>query len=345
MPKSDRASGAVTLQDVARRAGVSTATVSRALSNPALLSQATRDKVLLAVEETGYRVNVAARNLRKQQAGAVLVLAPDLGNPSHAEILAGVADRLAEAGLDMLLVDTVLSPMSPGNLKERFQSGRFDSVLSLDGELPDDILGVIKATGMTLAFAGKWRAERAHTLVRPDIRSGVRQAMAHLRRLGHEHIACIAGPQTDPFHREFVRAFNDEILAPDTWTTNVPASIAGGHDAAVDMLVMEPGERPSAALCASDMIAFGVIGGLSAGGLEVPGQLSVIGFEDLPVSQGLVPALTTIRQDRRQIGYLSADLLLEALNADPPVTEVTTVELPVTFEERESTARYLSNKP
>lgn len=115
-----------TIQEVARQAGVSTATVSRALSNPNLVSEKTRELVAEAVRITGYRLNKAARNLRKQQAGAVLVLTPNLGNPFFSQILAGISARFADSEFSVLVADTSLPEQDGRRLVDYFLDSRID---------------------------------------------------------------------------------------------------------------------------------------------------------------------------------------------------------------------------
>ena len=128
------------IKDVARVAGVSTATVSRALSNPELLTEATRETVIAAIQSTGYRVNQAARNLRKRQAGAVLVLVPNLGNPFFSEILAGISRGFDLNGPSVLITDTSERHETGERLVEYFLDSRIDGMISLDGSLtPEDL--------------------------------------------------------------------------------------------------------------------------------------------------------------------------------------------------------------
>lgn len=125
----------VRIQDVARAAGVSTATVSRALSNPELVAKETRDSVQEAIRTTGYRLNRAARNLRRMQAGAVLVLVPNLGNPFFSQILAGISAGFARSDRSVLIADTCDLPQTSRRLVDYFLDARVDGMISLDGGL------------------------------------------------------------------------------------------------------------------------------------------------------------------------------------------------------------------
>ncbi len=130
------ASKVATIQDVARAAGVSAATVSRALSTPDVVAEKTREAVLVAVESTGYRVNQAARSLRRQRAGAILVLVPNLGNPFFSQILAGIGSRLAETDYAILIADTANQPSAMRYLNDYLSDSRIDGIVVLDGNVP-----------------------------------------------------------------------------------------------------------------------------------------------------------------------------------------------------------------
>jgi LacI family repressor for deo operon, udp, cdd, tsx, nupC, and nupG len=152
-PQSQGPQRTATIQDVARAARVSTATVSRALSNPDLLSDTTRAAVLDAIRSTGYRVNQAARNLRMQRAGAVLILVPNLGKPFYSRILAGISDGFADSDYAVLIADTEKPAAPRRGASGLFLDGRIDGVISLDG-------GWIKGALAGLRRRGSRRAHR-----------------------------------------------------------------------------------------------------------------------------------------------------------------------------------------
>lgn len=323
----------VTVQDVAREAGVSVATVSRALSTPDVVSKKTRDTVLEAVRATGYRVNRAARNLRKQSSGAVLVLVPNLGNPFFSQILASLNAHFASSGYSVLISDSRTEdiPQSARNLPPKTDckstgqqmvdyvlDGRVDGVVCLDGALTQSDLTQIEENGLRdkLVFACEWMPDAPYPSVRSDNRAGARLAVEHLYDLGHRRIAHITGPRGNVLTRsrregmlEARRAF--DLPLRDDWILRGDFSIESGVDAAERILAMT--DRPSAVFCASDMVAFGLISRLTEAGISVPGDLSVVGFDDIELAAFSRPALTTIRQDRSAIGAKAAALMLDRL--------------------------------
>ncbi|WP_417691472.1 LacI family DNA-binding transcriptional regulator [Roseibium sp.] len=311
----------VKIQDVAKVAGVSTATVSRALSNPELLSESTRDAVLSAIRTTGYRVNRAARSLRRQEARAVLVLVPNLGNPFFSEILAGMTAVLGGADYSVLITDTKGSGADERQLLDYFRDARVDGMISLDGGLDDDELELLRgqAGNGRVVFACEWVQGAKLPSVRSDNLEGARLAVQHLHELGHRKIAHITGPQDNVLTHARREGMLEErarlgLPARDEWIVRGDFSLESGQDAGARILAME--DRPTAVFCCSDQVAFGLISALHAGGLRVPEDISVIGFDDIELSAFYVPALTTIRQNRRQLGQAAAQLLLDGLGPD-----------------------------
>lgn len=306
------------IQDVARAAGVSTATVSRALSNPELLAEATRDAVAEAIRATGYRVNRAARNLRRRRAGAVLVLVPDLANPFFSQILAGISAGFAESDRSVLISETAGLPAGKRRLVDLFLDARIDGMISLDGGIGAAELGQLTDHQLAdrIIFACEWTDDPSIPSVRSDNAAGARAAIRHLHDLGHRDIAHVTGPAGNVL----TRARRDAMLAErrrldlparEDWIIRGDFSLRSGHEAARSIVAMS--DRPSAVFCASDMVALGLIAGLTQGGLRVPEDISVVGFDDIEQSAYAIPALTTVRQDRPRLGRRAAELLLGQL--------------------------------
>ncbi|MEM7722049.1 MAG: LacI family DNA-binding transcriptional regulator [Pseudomonadota bacterium] len=331
-----------TIQDVARTAGVSTATVSRALSNPDLLTDRTREAVFDAVRSTGYRVNQAARNLRMQRAGAVLVLVPNLGKPFYSTILAGLSAGFADSEYAVLISDTEARPMDDAELAGSFLDGRVDGVVTLDGNMSRAALDrcVDAGVGGKIVFTCEWVEGADFPVVQSDNEAGARLAIRHLHGLGHRKIAHVTGPEGNVLTAARRAGMLEErahlgLPARDEWIIRGDFSLQSGHEAAQRILAMA--DRPTAVFCAADMVAFGLIAGLKEGGLSVPDDISVVGFDDIDMSEFYVPPLTTIRQDRHRIGLRSAERLLQRLGGqeDGAGVDMIDVELVV----RQSTAR------
>ncbi len=304
--------------DVAREAGVSTATVSRALSNPELLTKATREAVLAAIRTTGYRVNKTARNLRTQQAGAVLVLVPNLGNPFFSQILAGISETLGDRNISVLITDTSDHANAGKLLVDYFLHSQVDGVICLDGMLSHHELEQLDQSGVSgrIVFACEWVHGSTLPSVRSDNELGARLAVRHLYDLGHRKIAHVTGPEDNVLTFERRKGMVDErcrlgLPVSDDWIIRGDFSLRSGKDAAETILAME--DKPTAVFCASDQVAFGLMTTLVSNGMRVPEDISVVGFDDIELSEFYLPALTTIRQDRRRLGTGAASLLVERI--------------------------------
>lgn len=308
----------VRIADVARAAGVSTATVSRALSNPQLVNDETRVLVLEAIRQTGYRVNQAARNLRKQRAGAVLVLVPNLSNPFFSQILAGISATFSDSDYSVLIADTAAMQDKSQGLMNYFLDNRIDGMIALDGALTKAELALLTQAGVDdrVVFACEWAPHANFPSIRSDNLQGARLAIGHLYDLGHRAIAHLTGPEGNVLtqvRREGMIAERSRLGLPvrDDWIIRGDFTLQAGYEAAKRIVAME--HRPTAVFCAADMVAFGLIAGLQARGLRVPEDISVVGFDDIELAEYYVPALTTIGQNRPRLGARGAEVLLDQL--------------------------------
>ncbi|PHP66336.1 LacI family transcriptional regulator [Zhengella mangrovi] len=333
------------ITDVARVAGVSTATVSRALNRPDTVAEDTRQAVMEAAARTGYRINFTAQNLRRGRTGAAMVLVPNLGNPFFSEILSGIEATLAKSGLSVLVADTRHPDVPASLLVDYLSSGRADGIISLDGSLPDTLVLPGDSGGTRalppLIYACEWNETASLPGVRVDNRAGAAQAIAHLAGLGHVRIGHILGPRDNVLTGERMNGAIGELEArglvvnPD-WFLQADFSIAGGLRAAKTWLAME--HRPTAMFCASDELAFGFISGLHEAGIRVPQDVSVVGFDDIETARFYIPPLTTIRQPRSDLGAAAADLLLRLLEHPGTAPSSGIETLPVDLIVRASTA-------
>ncbi|MCJ8141291.1 LacI family DNA-binding transcriptional regulator [Falsirhodobacter halotolerans] len=325
------------VRDVAELANVSTATVSRTLSRPDLVSEATRDLVLRAVEQTGYTINMAARNLRRQRTGCILALVPNLANPFFAAILAGINSELRGRGLSLLVADTTADPDAPDMLVEFAHRSRTDGLIVLDGSIPASVL--TRAACPPVVLACEWIEGLTIPRVIADNQAGSAMAARHLVDLGHRRILHLTGPSGNPLtvarHAAAMAALADAGVAPDpALRIEGDFTLASGQAAATAILAMPT--RPTAVLCHNDEMACGLMGALQEGGLRVPDDISIIGFDDIAMSAHVSPALTSIRQQRDNLGAVAARTLLALLDGDEVAPETV---LPVDLVLRGSTAR------
>lgn len=327
----DEAHRSTTIADVARIAGVSTATVSRTLSNPGMVSEGTRAAVLSAVEKTGYSANVLARNLRRRRTGGVLALAPNIANPFFSEILAGMSDVLDAAGLNLLVADTHIGERGRQRLVEYADRSRADGLLVLDGELDKTLAERPQCPPVVQVCEVVVGLDAPRVVA--DNAGGAAAAVAHLVGRGHARIGRVTGPAANSLTRGRDSGFRTAMSASGLeirpeWCIEGDFSFGAGHVAARHVLSLP--DRPSAMFCDNDEMACGLISAFQRAGLDVPTDMAVVGFDDIELSRHLTPALTTIRQPRRQIGRDAASMLLDRLDGRRDAMEETVpVELVV----------------
>ena len=324
-----------TIRHVAERAGVSIATASRALNDKGDVSLATRERVREAAQSLGYRVDRAARALVTQRTRLVAAVVGD--NAGHRDlsliffgkVLAAISHRLAQSGYDAVL----LQPLDVDPQQ------RFDAAV-LIGVDEDDAL-VAELAGREVPLVGvDVRCAAARTAyVGSDHAEGVRLALAHLYTLGHRGIAHVAGATNTLAGAERLAAFRAEterlgLDLPDEYVRQGDFSSASGYREACALLALP--ERPSAIVAASDLMALAALQAIREVGLEPGRAVAVVGFDDLEAAALAYPPLTTIRQDRRELGTLAATRAIELIE-NPGAAARTTV-LPVELVVRASTA-------
>lgn len=330
---------APTIHDVARAAGVSAATVSRALSQPERVSAETREVVAEAIARSGYVVNLTARNLRAKRSGALVVLLPNLGNPFFSEILSAIETTAAASGYSVFVADTQATPSDAPRILDYLHNSRADGVVVLDGAFPEAMLSAPGRRRPPLVFACEWAAGTALPTIAIDNRAAARLAVSHLAALGHRRIGHVLGPAGNVLTTEreagFRAALEERGLALDeAWLFSGDFSLASGAAAAKAWLALA--ERPTALFCANDESAMGFIAALHRAGVETPRHVSVVGFDDIALSEHYIPPLTTIRQPRGEMGAAAARAVIAMIEGRDVDARVV---LPAELVVRGSTAR------
>ena len=300
------------ISDVARLAGVSTATVSRALSNPDVVSEDTRAAVQAAITQTGYRLNHAARNLRHRRTGGIVALVPNLANPFFSQILYGIDSVLGPAGYNLLIADT--STNGAERLLDYAEPSRADGLIVLDGSLPASAL----AGRVPVVEACEWIPDLPAPRVKIDNRAAAGLAVDHLADLGHRRIGHVVGPAGNVLSIARLAGYHEALSRrglPVATDAVYPGdfSLDSGRAAAARWLAQPQATRPTAIFLASDAMACGFIGEVQRHGLTVPRDVSVVGFDDIELIAHIAPPLTTIRQPRMKIGQIAAQRLLRRL--------------------------------
>lgn len=326
-----------TIEDVARIAQVSIATVSRCLHRPEMVSPDTRDRVMAAVAQTGYTLNTAAQGLRQRRSNTVLVVVPDIGNTFFSEVLSGIEAVARAAGLTMLIGDTGFDRDREAALVRYLVNGRADGALLLVAPLDDWFLRAANARGVApVVMISEPGPQPGAVSVSIDNEAAAEAAVRHLIAAGHRRIAHLAGPGNTGLtrlrHAGYARALAEAGL-PVEHALVLPGdfTLASGRAAFARFAALDP--RPTAIFCANDETAMGFVAAAHRTGVRVPDDVSVVGFDDIHFAKAFLPALTTIRQPRAEMGAAAMRLLLDILAGEAPAP----VRLPWEMVVREST--------
>lgn len=321
------------IRDVARLAGVSPSTVSRALSMPDVVNAATRAKVQAAAEQLGWAPNRAARGLITGRTGNIGLVVPDLANPFFPSVVKGVQARARASDIAVFLADT-----------DEDEAAEIDLVRALAKQVDGLILCSPRATVNALAeIAGNTHVVLVNRLVEGipavtfDNEDGMRQAVAHLVALGHRKIAWVGGPKASwsSAHRLFGLTAAVADLDAELVEVGFFAPTYDGGMAAADQAVAS---GATAVVTYNDLVAIGLLARLHARGISVPEDFSVVGIDDIAMSRMSRPALTTVRLPKQRSGEIAVELLLATLDdPDPDPVGITWRKLPAELIVRDST--------
>jgi LacI family repressor for deo operon, udp, cdd, tsx, nupC, and nupG len=303
---------------VARLAGVSIATVSRALATPDKVSTETRLKVLAQVERTGYRPNLLARNFRSKRAYSIVVLVPNIANPFFAEVIRGIEQIAQQRGYAVLLGDTEGREDRENYYVGLVETHQADGLIQLHARIPH---AAIAQDGKSVLIPFVNACECMQDIPAPTIKvdnlGAARALSSHLISLGHRRIGVILGPQASPLTRDRLRGHRSalraaEIVFDESLIAHGDFTIHSGGEAA--QTLMQRKQPPTAIFCFNDEMAFGAIQWLKANGFAVPRDVSVAGFDNIEFAAYCDPPLTTIAQPAREIGRTAMVELYEILN-------------------------------
>lgn len=309
-----------TIQDVARFSGVSTATVSRALSTPDRVSVGTRARVDEAVRVTGYTPNQSARSLRQKTARAILVALPDIRNPFFSTILDSIEREASLRGYGVLVANRFSD--DPGRrMRDYFLSNRVDGLLLFDGSV--DLAQLMVLTGspapVPLVVACEEIPNAPFHTVKTDNEYAAERAVRHLVELGHKRIGHVRGPDGNVLTGQRESGFRRAMAAAglvvrEDWIFSAGFDMAAGHAAGQVFAGME--DRPGALFIANDESALGFLSAMRSNGLTCPHDVSIIGFDDIDLAAHIYPPLTTMRQPREALGRIAAGALIDVIEGE-----------------------------
>lgn len=302
------------IKDVAQRAGVSVGTVSNVLNNPERVAQGTRERVNAAIDELGFVRSGAARQLRagiSRTVGAVIL---DVSNPFFTEVARGIEDRLAEDHRILILCSTDEDPDREQRYLRALEEQGVQGVLVTPALRDTTHLEALRRRGTSVVLLDRRSTKGEMCSVAVDDIKGGELAAAHLIEMGHRRIGFVNGPtsirQCADRRRGVRRALKAGGVDPEDLVEITVESLnaEGGERAVTELMALR--RRPTAILCANDLMALGVMRTLRASGLSIPDDIAVVGYDDVEFAAMLSTPLTSVRQPKYQLGHAAADLLL-----------------------------------
>ncbi|WP_262690183.1 LacI family DNA-binding transcriptional regulator [Kordiimonas aestuarii] len=327
------------IRAVSKLAGVSVATVSRALRTPDVVSEETRKKVIEAVKETGYKPNMMARNFRSKKSYSIMVLVPDISNPFFSMVISGIQQAAKKSGYSVLLGNTMGEVETERELAHLLHTNQTDGIIQLSSRFPLAPEDCEEGRTPPVINCCECVDDDSMPTVTLDNVGASRAMTDHLFGLGHKRIAVISGPKGSPLTVARLAGCQAAMKA-----ANIPFdpalvaegdySMASGARAAEALLCNSL--RPTAIVCFNDEMAIGAMQQIRKAGLSVPGDISITGFDNLTFAAYTEPPLTTICQPSEAFGEKAVEVLFDIIeDRAMPVRHLT---LPYELVVRESTA-------
>lgn len=314
----------VTLKDVAESVGVHISTVSRAL-NPQtrhLITPEVAAEVQAASLRLGYHPDPAAYSLKTRRTHMIGVVVPDITNSIFPPIIRGVEDELARHDYIAIVANTDGDREREGSITTMLRQRGVEGLILASVERVDDVVGRLTQDGVPIVTVNRRVDDPGVASVSHDEDDGMRQVLGHLAGLGHRHVATIAGPPALSTGRERLLAFNRHRRAFGLDTSPALVAIAGAFNEAAGERAAEEligsGVTFTAIACSNDRLAIGAIAALKRHGLECPRDISVTGYNDMPMVDRLAPPLTTIRVQQYRVGVRAAEMLVAAIAGTTP---------------------------
>ncbi len=326
-----------TIRDVARVAQVSMSTVSHVINGTRYVAPHTRERVLQAMAELNYSPNRLARSLRNNRTLTLGVLLPNSANPFFAEVLLGIENVCFERGYNIIMGNASDDPQRELEYLKVLLSRQVDGILLISTGAYNESLALLASHETPVVMVDRTADIPTVDEILTANKQGGLLATEYLLGLGHRRIGCITGPSYLTPSAERVQGYAEALEAAgvavdEALIVNGNFQHESGYRACRQMLALA--EPPTAIFACNDLMAVGAICALHEAGLGVPDDVSVVGYDDIPLASYTVPRLTTIAQPAREIGQLAAERLIARLqhNSTPPAHQ----RLPVRLVERDS---------
>jgi LacI family transcriptional regulator len=310
-----------TVRDVAKRAGVAPITVSRVVNNSGYVSEKTRTRVEAAIADLGYVPNVLARSLRSRRTDTLALILTDISNPFWTTLSRGVEDAASDAGFNVILCNTDESEIEQDKYLRVLLQKQVDGVLLVPARSALEPIQFVQSQDTPVVVLDRVIPDAQADTVRCDSEGGAYQLTRLLLSLGHRRIAMLSGPQGVSTAEDRVagyqRALKEAGLGVDPALVYYGQfSLESGYTMTQQVLAVTP--RPSGLFAGNNFIAIGALRALRDAGLQVPEDLALVGFDDLPADLVVDPFLTVVAQPAYEMGRRATELLLARLSGEAP---------------------------
>ncbi len=326
-----------TIEEVAKRAGVGIATVSRTLHNSPRVSPDTAARVRRVMDELGYRPNTHAQSLVSGRSRMFGLVVSDITNPFFPELVKGFQDLALQNGYDVLVASTNYDTARMAQSVERMIGRKVDGVAIMTSEIDRGLIDQLSSRDVPLVFLDVGKVGMGVSNIKVNYAHGVTEAVNHLLSLGHSRIAFISGPANLKSARlrrtTFLRCLRSHGIM-DRLVEESNHKVDGGLRAIAKLL--DRPNPPTAVLASNDLTAIGVLSGVRQAGLRAPEDISVVGFDDIGMAQFTEPPLTTVRLAREQLADLACRALLASMGGRKKGSEL---RMSTSLVIRESTAK------
>lgn len=310
-----------TIKQVAERAGVSAGTVSNVLNRPDRVSRRTRTRVLTAIEELGFVRNGSARDLRVGHSRTIGFVVLDVGNPYFTDVARGVDGVVEGNGSVLTLLEIGDDPDRQRRHLDNLEEQRVQGVLITPVDEDDPRLDELVVRGVPVVLVDRRSTDGARCSVAVDDVLGGRLAAEHLIERGHRRLAFVGGPRRLPQVADRLCGASEAVAGQDDaeplLVVERPAlTFADGRQAGDHLASLSVDIRPTAVFCANDLLAIGVLQGLTTAGLRVPEDVAIVGYDDIVYAGAAAIPLSSVRQPREALGATAAELLFEEIGSD-----------------------------
>ena len=325
------------LADVARLAGVSTATVSRVLNDPSLVRSQTREQVERAVATLGYTPHFGGRALASNRTDTVGAIIPTMENAIFARGLQALQERLTEEGVTLLVSTSNYDPVQEADQIQTLLSRSVDGLILIGESRDENIYELLRRRSVPFVLVWTWREDCPWTCVGFDNRAAACDVTEHVLNMGHRRIAMVAGvTKGNDRARSRVEGVRSTLSAHGAsleprYLIEAAYTLHAGADATRHLINQTP--KPTAIICGNDVLAAGAMMACRDAGLRVPEDLSITGFDDIEIAKLLDPPLATVHVPHRRMGRIAADVLIAMME---PESEVESIRINTNFVERSS---------